>query len=215
MRNGYQGRTEAVERVLGPTLDGPLALERRLQLANARKSLDQDQQDRLLELERCMGYPELLNYLSEQLHREQEMFWARFGAFAAIHAGALVLVTSDVVEMKWIACLIGLALAAVWMIVQLVSLAYADGAKQLYHWYRRSLGILWEHERPSASLAWLPSLAARLRHKTKLSSTDVALAVPILIALLWSFALFQKERPKDGGTNPRATALLSSAKTGF
>ena len=63
-----------------------LSKEERKKLAG--NDLDAKQQDRLLDLE-AEGKFELRSFLNEQVLREQEIFWLRFGAFAAVHAGAL------------------------------------------------------------------------------------------------------------------------------
>ena len=114
------------------------------------RDFDELQQQRLLSLERKFGPLQLLRFFSEQVLREQEIFWMRFGAFAAVHAGSLVLVTSDVLgTRKPAAAIVGVALGLSWMYVQWISLKYADRPKDQYHWYRKQLGILilWPYER--------------------------------------------------------------------
>jgi hypothetical protein len=43
---------------------------------------------------------ELLRFLGEERRNEQEFFWQRFYAFATLHAGAFVLMTSTAIADK-------------------------------------------------------------------------------------------------------------------
>lgn len=172
-----------------PSLAGPLTRAMRVELGDGSMPLETDAVERLFELERVVGHAELLTYLTEHVHREQEIFWSRFGVFATIHAGALVLVTSDVVTHKSAVSIVGISLAVIWLFVQWISLTYADRPKRLYHWYRRSVGILWDYERKDIARPWRERVAGWIQRTTLLSSTDWGIVVPAATALLWSFAL--------------------------
>jgi hypothetical protein len=132
-------------KVLSKTND--LDFTARLELADIGSQLSDEEKNWILSLEKeVKDKLDLLSYLTEQVHREQEIYWSRFQGFAAIHAGSFVLVTSNVVEEKFVATLVGFFLGIAWIYVQWISLKYVDRPKRLYHWYRRSLGILWSYE---------------------------------------------------------------------
>lgn len=184
-----------------PTAPTPLALDERCELADSvGDALSQPEQSRILALEaETEDKMAILAYLSEQVHREEEIYWNRFQAFAAIHAGALVLVTSNVVETKLPAAILGFALALFWGYVQWISLKYGDRPKRLYHWYRRSLGILWPHEltatrsknADSASPSWTQAISAWIQRKPQWSASDLGARVPWLVGALWALAIIE------------------------
>ena len=154
----------------------------RHRFAGNTKAPSDEEQQVLATLEKQLGRPELLNYLTEHVMREQEIFWSRFAGFAAIHGGTLVLVTSESVKAKGLVSIIGLVLALLWVLIQSTSVTYADRAKRLYHWYRRSLGILWPYERDELAGNKAFSLLS-------LASTRATVAVPVLVAMLWALAI--------------------------
>lgn len=171
-----------------PPLDASnaLALERRIEQAG--RGVTRSQQERLFALEQ-EGKLDLLTFLNDQVLREQEIFWLRFGSFAAVHAGALVLVTSEVVQAKWWLAAVGFALALAWSYVQWISLKYADRPKKLYHWYRRSLGIFWPYEyapdQDVASISRWRRMVDAIQRVQLVSSTDIGILIPIGVAVLW------------------------------
>ncbi|MEB3831785.1 hypothetical protein [Phormidium sp. CCY1219] len=152
----------------------------RYKLATISGNLSDEEQSLLVALEaEVKDKLSLLSYLTEQVHREQEIYWNRFQGFAAIHAGAFVIVTSNVIREKLIATVIGFTLALIWIYVQWIGLKYVDRPKRLYHWYRRSLGMLWfsEHSLLQNSqistgisqTSWLQKLIDGIQRESKFS----------------------------------------------
>jgi hypothetical protein len=187
-------------KVLSKTND--LDFTARLELADIGSQLSDEEKNWILSLEKeVKDKLDLLSYLTEQVHREQEIYWSRFQGFAAIHAGSFVLVTSNVVEEKFVATLVGFFLGIAWIYVQWISLKYVDRPKRLYHWYRRSLGILWSYEynllknndlpNPKKNKPLLTKWIDWIQRKSRYSSTDVGLMVPTGVIVLWLLAFIQ------------------------
>lgn len=152
----------------------------RYKLATISGNLSNEEQSLLVALEgELKDKLSLLSYLTEQVYREQEIYWNRFQGFAAIHAGAFVIVTSNVIREKLIATVIGFTLALIWIYVQWIGLKYVDRPKRLYHWYRRSLGMLWFYEHSLlqnsqistgiSQTSWLQKLIDGIQRKSKFS----------------------------------------------
>ena len=185
-----------------PQKTNDLDFAARLELADIGTQLSNEEKHWILSLEKeIKDKLGLLSYLTEQVHREQEIYWIRFQGFAAIHAGSFVLVTSNVVEEKFVATLVGFFLGIAWVYVQWISLKYVDRPKRLYHWYRRSLGILWSYEYNLLRNKDLPNLPKPhssptkwidwIQRKSRYSSTDIGLMVPAGVILLWLLAFIQ------------------------
>ncbi len=77
----------------------------------------------------------VLEHLTERFIQEQGWFWSRFAAFAGLHAGMFVLVTSDVIMWKAQFGLAGGVLGALWWAVQRFSLGYVKHSKMRYYGY--------------------------------------------------------------------------------
>jgi len=136
---------------------------------------------------------ELLRFLNEQVLREQELFWLRFYAFATLHAGAFVLATSSSVTRPKVVALFGALLAVVWVLVQWLSLRYADRAKPDYNALRQALGILWPHEEGYILNTGADSqsrLSTRVLRERRASSTDLGFWVAAIVLACWIAALF-------------------------
>lgn len=102
------------------------------------------------------GKDQLLAYLAEQANQEQGWFWSRFGAFATLHAGLLVLITSDAVkEFRPSFAVAGLCLAGLWAAVQGRSLTYVVGSKKPFHRYLMILGLRSPDEQEFAFRPWI------------------------------------------------------------
>src|SRR5436189_285135 len=82
----------------------------------------------------------LLVFLNDKVMREQEIYWQRFTAFSALHAGAFVLLTAPHLPKNHIAKG-GVILAVAWVLIQWVSLHYAHRPKALYDTLLKRLGI--------------------------------------------------------------------------
>lgn len=98
----------------------------------------------LAEIESLFGdRSALLAHLAERSNQEQSWFWSRFSAFATLHAGLFVLITSDAIarEHRYRFAIAGFALAACWAIIQAKSLSYVRSSKKPYHTYRVVLGL--------------------------------------------------------------------------
>jgi hypothetical protein len=110
-------------------------------------------------------------WLSEEISREQEFYWTRFTAFATLHAGLLVLITSDALKRPHILAGVAIALGVIWFYIQLASLHYVNRLKPLFRAAREARGI-----------DYLPH---RVFSRRFLSTTDVALVVPFGLTVLW------------------------------
>lgn len=129
-----------------------------------------------------IGAIRLLNFLNEQVLREQDIFWQRFSSFATLHAGAFVLYSSDAPSSKYTVALAGFILSILWIYIQWASLEYADRAKTLYHPLREYLGIDWNIPRKS--------LFAQTMGKYRwASSTNAGVLTAWIIFALWLFIL--------------------------
>ena len=142
---------------------------------------------------------DLLRFLNEQVLREQEIYWQRFYAFATLHAGAFVLVTSNSIRYPKAIAIVGFALGIAWFYIQWLSLSYADRAKAHYHELRKALGIYWPHEASEAANVTVtgkttPVVKLGFREKIlrqkRISSTDIGLGVTGLVVICWVIAFF-------------------------
>jgi len=136
---------------------------------------------------------ELLRFLNEQVLREQELFWLRFYAFATLHAGAFVLATSSSVTRPRVVAIFGALLAVVWVLVQWLSLRYADRSKPDYNELRQKIGILWPHEEGNivkTDAGVKTNLSTRLLRARRASSTDLGFWVAAIVFACWIAALF-------------------------
>jgi hypothetical protein len=117
---------------------------------------------------------EKFDFLREEIDSEQEFFWSRFAGFATLHAGLFVLVTSDAIKHTKPLFAAAAVLAAVWLYVQVASLFYVNRLKPQF----RNLCEIVGFEYP--------------RHPfySFISTTDVALIVPIGLTVLWIVFLF-------------------------
>ena len=104
--------------------------------------------------------------------QEQTFFWTRFAGFATLNGGLLVLSTSSSLassDAKFIIILLAFLLAGLWEI-QFLSLNYVDRWKDQFHDAREKLEIV---------------IDQRFRTSRLLSSTDLAVAVPVIVIALW------------------------------
>lgn len=132
--------------------------------------------------EKNAGALSLLQFLNEQVLREQDIFWQRFYAFATLHAGAFVLYSSDAIKPKGRIAAAGVALGLIWLYTQWASLHYANRFKKLYHPLRLSLKIDWNVGKRGLFAKWLSE--ARWA-----SSTNAGLLTAAFVAAVWVWVL--------------------------
>ena len=113
--------------------------------------------------------------VSDIVMREQTFYWQRFSAFAALHAGLLVLATSSALNSPVPVRVIGLVLGILWAYIQFVSRHYVNRLKPLYHEKREQLGIGYKRH-------WLFDHAF-------LSSTNMGCIVALGVSVLWIIQL--------------------------
>ena len=102
----------------------------------------------------------LLDHLAERANQEQGWFWGRFAAFATLHAGFFVLITSSVFQgqrARYMFSVGGAILGASWFVVQLRSLSYVMKTKAPYHNYRVLLGLNAPEDNRFRLVRWITS----------------------------------------------------------
>lgn len=109
---------------------------------------------------------------------ELNLFWQRFTAFAALHAGLFVLVGAESIAGKHWVVILGLTLAIFWFLIQLVSLFYVNRNKHKYYKYGVKLGI------KKAKRHWLLNGG--------LSSSAMGLYVSSFVLVFWVVIGVQK-----------------------
>ena len=102
---------------------------------------------------------------------EQRLYWQRFYIFAALHAGLLVLATSNTIRRPWVINCLGAMLGLIWVLVQWASRYYAKRLQPQYYQAREEIGI-----RPPDH--WLFS-------RRGLASTDLALYAALAVFVIW------------------------------
>jgi hypothetical protein len=109
--------------------------------------------------------------LREEINCEQEHYWTRFSGFATLHAGLLVLVTSDAIKQPRLLYGAAIFLGLIWFYVQFASLFYVNRLKPLFREVCEQRGFRY----PSHSIfsRWF------------LSTTDVALIAPAALTVVW------------------------------
>jgi hypothetical protein len=121
--------------------------------------------------------PEKFDLLREEINCEQEHYWTRFSGFATLHAGLLVLVTSDTIKQpKFLYC-VAMFLGLLWFYVQFASLFYVNRLKPQFREVCEQRGFRY----PSH-----PIFSRRF-----LSTTDMALIVPVALMALWIVLFFR------------------------
>jgi hypothetical protein len=128
------------------------------------------------EFHQPLSHEERFNFLREEITAEQELYWTRFAGFATLHAGLLVLITSDTVAYPKMLSAAAFVLAFVWLYVQCGSLWYVNRLKPQF-------GKMCEQGDVQYPKHWLFS------HKW-CSTTDIALIAPFLLILLWVILFF-------------------------
>lgn len=114
---------------------------------------------------------DLDTYAREINIQEQNYYWQRFSAFATLHAGLFVLVTSDSISNKLPFYIIGIVLSIAWVFIQWASFFYVDRVKPLIDSRLEMQGIKLKRH-------WLFS-------KYKGASTRIGVIVTLLVFLLW------------------------------
>jgi ABC-type uncharacterized transport system permease subunit len=116
---------------------------------------------------------EEFKYLNDEIAREQEYFWTRFSGFATLHAGLLVLVTSNATKSPRFLSGCAIVLGIVWFYVQWASRFYVNRDKKRFHVVREKCGY--------------PYVAHPTYSRPFLSPTDIAVVVPIMLMVVWLY----------------------------
>ena len=119
---------------------------------------------------------ERFDLLREEITSEQEFYWTRFSGFATLHAGLLVLVTSDTIKQPRLLYAAAVVLGLVWLYVQFASLFYVNRLKPLFREVCEQRGFRYPGH--------------RIFSRRFLSTTDVALVAPVGLTILWIALLF-------------------------
>ena len=125
--------------------------------------------------------------MGEQLHAEQSHFWNRFAAFAALHAGLLIVAIETSGWARELTALLGIGLTVLWLAVQSKSREYVERWKAPFHEYRRKQRLLWRSEWKMRGV----QLVDRNRmvqgeiDSRERSSTRLAILVPWALFLPW------------------------------
>ena len=119
---------------------------------------------------------EEFDFLREEIACEQEYYWTRFSGFATLHAGLLVLVTSDTIKQPRFLAAAAAILGLVWFYVQFASLFYVNRLKPQFGEVCKQRGFDYPRH--------------RIFSRRFMSTTDVALIVPAGLTLLWIVLLF-------------------------
>jgi hypothetical protein len=113
--------------------------------------------------------------LRDEITSEQEFYWTRFSGFATLHAGLLVLFTSDTNKIPILLSAAAVVLGLVWWYVQRASLFYVNRYKSDFIEASKQVNFQYKsHDTFS--------------QKGK-STTDVAMIVPIVLTILWVLLL--------------------------